>query len=165
MLLLGGSTPVAARRAARLRCFFSAANNDPAVAEAYNAECREVGFQGFVMLPAKAPGFVHVTHDPERTWAEIGEYLLYEAQTYASFQTPGQWSTPKVDAETVDDLKASAQIVVGTPDEVLEAARAIPPFGAMTFNPMAGGIPPRLAWESLELFAAEVLPRLRPDAT
>jgi len=46
MLLMGGSTPVAARRAARLRCFFSAANDDQAVADAYNEECAKEGFQG-----------------------------------------------------------------------------------------------------------------------
>ena len=33
----------------------------------------------------------------------------------------------------------------------------------MTFNPLAGGLPPALPWESLELFAAEVLPALRPE--
>ena len=99
--------------------------------------------------------------DPERTWAQIGDYLLYEAQTYASYQTPGQHSTPMVDASTVDDLKASAQIVVGTPDQVVEIAATIPPMGALTFNPLAGGLPPALAWESLELFASEVHPRLK----
>ena len=30
------------------------------------------------------------------------------------------------------------------------------------FHPLVGGIPPDLAWESLELFEAKVLPRLRP---
>ena len=34
-------------------------------------------------------------------------------------------------------------------------------MGALTFNPLAGGLPPDLAWASLELFAAEVLPGLR----
>jgi hypothetical protein len=31
----------------------------------------------------------------------------------------------------------------------------------LTFNPLAGGLPPDLAWESLELFGAEVHPRLK----
>lgn len=165
MVLVGGGVEVAARRAARLHLPMMPMNTEPRLQEWYRDEAEKVGYTGgFVTVP-QGPTIVHVTHDPERTWAEIGEYLLYEAQTYASFQTPGQWSTPKVEAETVEDLKASAQIVVGTPDEVLEAARGLPRFGAMTFNPMAGGIPPAIAWESLEIFAGEVLPRLRPDAT
>ena len=40
------------------------------------------------------PTFVHVADDPEQAWAEIGPYVLYEAQTYASYQTPG----PALDA-------------------------------------------------------------------
>ena len=85
---------------------------------------------------------MHVTHDPERAWAEIAPYVLYEAQTYASFQTGGQHSTPMVDAETIEDLKASPQYLVGTPDQVVEAAGQVSPMGALTFNPLAGGLPP-----------------------
>ena len=105
---------------------------------------------------------MHVADDPEKAWAEIGEYVLYEAQTYASFQTPGQHSTPGVHATSVDDLKASPQYVVGTPDEVFERLKDVPGQGGIVFNPLAGGLPSALAWASLELFAAKVLPRLRP---
>ena len=62
------------------------------------------------MVP-EGPTFLHVTDDPEQAWAEIAPYLLYETQTYASFQTPGQHSTPRVDAETLDDLKRAPQLV------------------------------------------------------
>ena len=64
----------------------------------------------------------------------------------------------------VDDLKRSAQIVVGTPDDVIAAAERIPATGAMTFNPLAGGLPPDLSRPSLELFATDVLPKIRPPA-
>jgi alkanesulfonate monooxygenase SsuD/methylene tetrahydromethanopterin reductase-like flavin-dependent oxidoreductase (luciferase family) len=162
-VLVGGGVEVAARRAARLHLPMMPMNTEPKLQEWYHDEAEKVGYTGgFVMVP-QGPTFIHVTNDPEKAWAEIGEYLLYETQTYASFQTPGQWSTPKVDASNVEDLKKSAQIVVGTPEQVIEAARSIPKFGAMTFNPLAGGLPPKLAWESLELFAAEVLPQLRVE--
>ncbi len=65
--------------------------------------------------------------------------MLYEAQTYASFQTPGQHSTPGVHATSVDDLKASPQYVVGTPDEVLAKLQALPKNAGAVFNPLAGG--------------------------
>jgi alkanesulfonate monooxygenase SsuD/methylene tetrahydromethanopterin reductase-like flavin-dependent oxidoreductase (luciferase family) len=160
-ILIGGGAPAAARRAARLRLPMMPMNTDARLTTAYQEEAERVGYTGgFVMVPS-GPTFVHVTNDPERTWAQIGDYLLYEAQTYASYQTAGQHSTPMVDASSVDDLKASAQIVVGTPDEVVEVARNVPPMGALTFNPLAGGLPPELAWESLELFASEVHPRLK----
>ena len=104
------------------------------------------------------PTFVHVADDPERAWAEIGPYVLYEAQTYASYQTPGQHSTPGVKAETVDDLRASPQFVVGTPEQVRARLEQVPPDGSVTFSPLAGGLPPDLAWASLELFASQVMP-------
>jgi hypothetical protein len=66
-----------------------------------------------------------------------------------------------VHAETVDDLKRAPQHLVGTPDEVYARATEAPATGALTFNPLAGGLPPDLAWASLELFASDVLPRLR----
>lgn len=160
-ILIGGGAPAAARRAARLRLPMMPMNTDPRLTTAYQEESERVGYTGgFVMVPS-GPTFVHVTNDPERTWSQIGDYLLYEAKTYASYQTPGQHSTPMVDASTVDELKASPQIVVGTPDEVVAVAANVPPMGALTFNPLAGGLPPELAWESLELFASAVHPRLK----
>jgi alkanesulfonate monooxygenase SsuD/methylene tetrahydromethanopterin reductase-like flavin-dependent oxidoreductase (luciferase family) len=160
-IMVGGGVPAAARRAARLRLPMMPMNTDASLGAAYREESERIGFSGgFVMMPS-GPTFVHVTNDPERTWSQIGDYLLYEAKTYASYQTPGQHSTPMVDASTVDELKASPQIVVGTPDEVVAVAASVPPMGALTFNPLAGGLPPDLAWESLELFASEVHPRIK----
>jgi len=165
MLFAGGGVPAAARRAARLRLAMFAMNSDAAVREAYDDEAARVGFDGGYVLQPVGPTFVHVADDPEKAWAEIGEYVLYEAQTYASFQTPGQHSTPGVHAASVDDLKASPQYVVGTPTDVIARLREVPAQGGIVFNPLAGGLPPALAWSSLELFAAKVLPQLRaPDA-
>ncbi len=161
MLFVGGGVPAAARRAARLRLAMFPMNSDTVVREAYFDEAEKIGFTGGFILQPVGPTFVHVADDPEQAWAEIGKYVLYEAQTYASFQTPGQHSTPGVHAASVDDLKASAQYVVGTPDEVYERLRDVPGNGGIVFNPLAGGLPSELAWSSLELFAAQVLPRLR----
>ncbi len=165
MLFVGGGVPAAARRAARLRLSMFPMNDDQSVRDAYFDEAKKIGFEsGFVLEPV-GPTFVHVADDPDRAWDDIGKFVLYESQTYASFQTPGQHSTPGVRAATVDDLKASPQYVVGTPDAVFDRLKDVPPMGGITFHPLAGGLPPALAWESLELFAAKVLPRLRPPQT
>ena len=50
--------------------------------------------------------------------------MLYEAQTYASYQTPGQHSTPGVKAESGRRPPASPQFVVGTPGRGARAPRA-----------------------------------------
>lgn len=162
MLYVGGGVPAAARRAARLRLSMFAMNADAAVREAYLDEAKKIGFEGGHVMQPVGPTFVHVADDPEKAWAEIGKYVLYEAQTYASFQTPGQHSTPGVHAESVDDLKSSPQYVVGTPEQVYERLKDVPRQGGITFNPLAGGLPSEPAWSSLELFADKVMPRLRP---
>jgi alkanesulfonate monooxygenase SsuD/methylene tetrahydromethanopterin reductase-like flavin-dependent oxidoreductase (luciferase family) len=160
MLFVGGGVPAAARRAARLRLPMFPMNADPAVREAYLDEAKRLGFDGGMVIEPSGPTFVHVADDPERAWEEIGPYVLYEVQTYTSFQTPGQHSLPGVHAEALDDLKRSPQYVVGTPEEVLARLQALPPTAGVVCNPLAGGLPPALAWPSLELLAAEVLPAL-----
>jgi hypothetical protein len=111
------------------------------------------------MLPPKAPGFVHVTRDPERDWERIAPYALHEAVAYDAWQRPGQSSVVHVHgAKTAEDLKASGVYAVVTPQECVELAKK---FGSLTLHPLMGGIPPDLAQESLDLFAAEVLPLLK----
>ena len=163
MLLVGGGVPAAARRAARLRLPMLPMNTDQVVRDAYFDEATRVGYKG-VVVETTGPTFVHVADDPERAWSEIGPYVLYEAQTYASYQTPGQHSTPGVRANTVDDLRASPQFVVGTPEQVRTRLEQVPPDGSVTLSPLAGGLPPDLAWASLELFAAQVMPFLESPA-
>lgn len=157
MILFGGSTPKAARRAARLRCGFFPAIGDPALAVTYEAECAKLGFTGFVSLPS-GPGFVHVSDDPERDWARIVPHALYDAQTYASWQTPGQRSAVHVEAKTADELRRSGVYRVVTPAECVALAEQVP---AIVLHPLMGGMPPELGWQGLELFANKVLPRLR----
>jgi len=158
MVLIGGSTAAAARRAARLRAGFFPAIGDPKLADAYNAECGRLGFSGgFVMLPG-GPGFVHVTEDPERDWARIAPHALYDAQTYAAWQTPGQRSSMHIEAQTIDDIRASGVYRVVTPDECVALAEE---HGRIILHPLMGGLSPEIGWESLELFAAKVLPRIR----
>ncbi len=157
MILVGGSTEAAARRAARLHAGFFPAVGDPRLADVYRAECAAVGFdRGFVTLPS-GPGFVHVSTDPERDWARIGPHALYDAQTYASWQPAGQRSSMHVEARTVDDVRRSAAYRVVTPDECVALARE---HGRLILHPLMGGLAPEIGWESLRLCAREVLPRL-----
>src|SRR5207302_2765895 len=75
-IFIGGSTEVAAKRAARLGLPFAPAIGDPELAAIYDAECEKVGFTGgFSLLPA-GPGFVHVTEDPDKAWDRIAPFAM-----------------------------------------------------------------------------------------
>jgi alkanesulfonate monooxygenase SsuD/methylene tetrahydromethanopterin reductase-like flavin-dependent oxidoreductase (luciferase family) len=160
LLLAGGGVPAAARRAARLRLPMFPMNANPKVAEAYYDEAKKVGYEGGFVIAPEGPTFVHIADDPERAWDEMGPYVLYEAQTYASIQTVGQTSAPKVDAQSVEDLKRSPQYLVATPDDAIARIRELSPMAALVFNPLCGGMPPEIGWSSLELFAQKVLPHI-----
>jgi hypothetical protein len=158
MVSIGGSTPAAARRAARLRAGFFPAIGDPQLSEVYSAECERLGFTGgFAMMPG-GPGFVHVSENPARDWERIGPHALYDAQTYASWQTPGQRSAMHVEATTLDDIKKGDVYKIVTPEECIALARA---NGRLVLHPLMGGLSPEIGWEGLRLFEKRVLPHIQ----
>lgn len=159
MILIGGSTDKAARRAARLRAGFFPASSDPQLAALYEEACRRLGFDGgFVMLPG-GPGFIHVSDNPERDWERIGPHALWDAQTYDSWQTPDQGtSAVHVRARTLDDVRRSGVYEIVTPAGCLALAQQ---HGRLIFHPLMGGLSPQLGWEGLRRFEREVLPKLR----
>jgi alkanesulfonate monooxygenase SsuD/methylene tetrahydromethanopterin reductase-like flavin-dependent oxidoreductase (luciferase family) len=160
-LFLGGSVEAAARRAARLGVGFFPAVGDRSLAEAYKDECRRLGQpEGAVLMP-RGPGAVFVSEDPDRTWATIGEHLLYDAATYASWQGRGQRSQVKAEAATVEELRAGGVYQVLTPAETVALAAELGRSGTITLHPLAGGIPPAVAEAGLDLVAREVLPALQ----
>jgi alkanesulfonate monooxygenase SsuD/methylene tetrahydromethanopterin reductase-like flavin-dependent oxidoreductase (luciferase family) len=164
LILGGGSSEGAARRAARLRIPFFPGVGDPALKEAYEDECRKIGFEfGFCVMP-NGPGFVHVTEDPDKAWAEISKYAWYDADTYRSWQE-GTRAEVLTSAPDVDALRTEGIYRVVTPDGCLELARELGEGGTIVLHPLLCGMPADLGWSSLELFRDKVLPRLRPTAT
>jgi alkanesulfonate monooxygenase SsuD/methylene tetrahydromethanopterin reductase-like flavin-dependent oxidoreductase (luciferase family) len=157
---VGGSTKAAARRAARHGLSFFPAVGDEALAAVYHAECERLGTAPGIVLVPEGPGFVHVADDPDRAWAEIGRYLLYEASVYASWQQAGQRSQVTDHATTVDELRAGNVYRILTPGECVALVEELGPSGAIVLHPLIGGLPPELSWPSLELVADRVLPAL-----
>jgi hypothetical protein len=128
----------------------------------YREACAEAGFgEGFVVLPS-GPGFVHVSDDPERDWNRLAPYVLHDARTYDSWQTPDVRSVVHVKEADLEAIKASGVYRVVTPEECVVLADELGRSGSIVLHPLLGGMPPDLGAESLELFAAKVLPRLRP---
>lgn len=160
ILMLGGTSKVAVRRAARFGLPFFAAAQVPGLAEYYNEQCAANGTSGFFMAPSASTAMVHVAEDPDKAWAELGHHFLHEARVYAGWQTPDIHSAVHSDATTVEELRAEGTYQILTPDECVERCRAMGPFDALTLHPMCGGMPIEEAWSSIRLVAEAVIPEL-----
>jgi len=157
---VGGTGRNAARRAARFRLPFQPSGNKTEVLEFYRAECERVGFESPLAIPPGSGEMIIVSEDPERTWSEIGDHLLHEAVTYASWQPAGQRSAVHSDATTLEELRAEGRFLVLTPQECIARGKQRGPFADFVLFPLCGGTPPEHGWRSLELYADEVMPHL-----
>jgi alkanesulfonate monooxygenase SsuD/methylene tetrahydromethanopterin reductase-like flavin-dependent oxidoreductase (luciferase family) len=161
-LILGGSSPGAARRAARIADGFEATM--PEFEEVYRAECARLGVHPSPPRRPSLPAmFVHVANDPEAAWAQIAPHALHEMNSYGKWLAEAGTPAPYHSVADVDGLRASGAYLVVTPDSLVERALALGPDGAIGFHPLMGGLDPDLAWSSLRLFESEVLPRLGAD--
>jgi alkanesulfonate monooxygenase SsuD/methylene tetrahydromethanopterin reductase-like flavin-dependent oxidoreductase (luciferase family) len=161
-VFVGGRSKSAARRAARFDLPFFPDSADPALRSAYEEACRAEGREpGLMITPPPKVSYTFVHDDPERYWDRIGRHLLHEALTYRGWQPEGSSSSAATDAATVDDLKAGSLFEIMTP---ADAAAAFASGRDALLYPLCGGIPPEIAWESLESFERDVLPTLRPAA-
>jgi alkanesulfonate monooxygenase SsuD/methylene tetrahydromethanopterin reductase-like flavin-dependent oxidoreductase (luciferase family) len=161
ILLLGGQSKAAARRAARFGLPFQPASNDAEMIALYQSECARLGVANPLVLPPGSGEMIFVSRDPERTWRELGPHLLHDARSYASWQrAEGLQSAVHSDATTLDELRKESVYRVLTPEQCVERGRAQGAFATFVLFPLAGGAPPALAWESVRLYAEEVLPKL-----
>ncbi|MFM9699803.1 LLM class flavin-dependent oxidoreductase [Streptomyces europaeiscabiei] len=155
LLLVGGSSKAAARRAARLGLPFFPSAHLPELEAYYKERLVEYGTEGWTMMPAAETPLLHVAEDPDRTWAEYGGHFLHEARTYASWQSAGIRSAVRSGASTVGELRAEGVYRIVTPDECVALG-----LDNYVLHPLAGGMPVEEGWRGLRLFAERVLPRL-----
>ena len=159
MLFMGGGTPAAVRRAVRLGIGMLTERSDD-LAALYERECEAAGAepQMFVETPNDTITSAFVAADPDRFWQQIGDHVLHEVRSYREWNADRDLPASTTMADTVEDLKASGTPYrVFTPDEAVEHVRTA---GFLGLHPLCGGIPPEVAWTSLELLRTDVLPKL-----
>ena len=154
MVMIGGSGPAAAKRAARLGLPLQLPAPIPEVEALYHEECERHGTSGFCIAPEKV-AMVHVVDDPDKAWAELGHHFWLEASTYDSWQTPDQTSAVHSHATNVEELRAEGIYQFLSPEQAIERIRET---GALSLHPLVGGMPIDSAWQSLELTVDKVLP-------
>ncbi|MFF3741718.1 LLM class flavin-dependent oxidoreductase [Streptomyces sp. NPDC002566] len=155
LLLVGGSSRAAARRAARLGLPFFPSAHLPELEAYYKERLVEYGTQGWVMMPGAQTPLLHIAEDPDRVWAKYGGHFLHEARTYASWQSADIRSAVRSRATSVEELRAEGVYRVLTPEQC--AAEGL---DNLVLHPLVGGMPLEEGWRSLRLFAERALPAL-----
>jgi alkanesulfonate monooxygenase SsuD/methylene tetrahydromethanopterin reductase-like flavin-dependent oxidoreductase (luciferase family) len=161
-LYVGGGARATARRAARFGLPLSLADHLPDIAAYYRELCAAAGIKPFILMPGPINrGMIYLHEDPDKAWAELGEYILWEAVTY------GEWSTDQRSlmhlpgVRTLDEVRASGRYRFLTPDQLIAEIRGSDDYGPLVLHPLVGGMPVDEAWKSVQLLTDTVLPALR----
>lgn len=161
MILMGGSSRPAARRAARDADFFIPSG--PEIFEFYREELQKLGKPDPGPMPDAPSTVSFVAEDPDAYWEKIAPHVMHETNVYAAWAEQAKVFSPFKHFDHSDDLRASGAYNVYTPQQLIEVARDMIAAQPIMFHPLCGGIHPDLAWQSLRLFAEEVLPVLREE--
>jgi alkanesulfonate monooxygenase SsuD/methylene tetrahydromethanopterin reductase-like flavin-dependent oxidoreductase (luciferase family) len=156
-LAYGGGSEAAARRAGRLGMLFIAETHDSTLEAEYDRAAAGAGRSpvGCIFPVAGVPLTVFVAEDPDRAWAEIGEYLLVDAVGYGAWNADRSGIASVSFASTVEELRAEGDTYrIVTPDE---AAALVAAGSPLALQPLVGGLPVEMAWRYLET-AASVAP-------
>ncbi|MCB1679369.1 MAG: LLM class flavin-dependent oxidoreductase [Halioglobus sp.] len=153
-IMLGGSTPVAARRAARIADGF--VTHLPDLYRVYEQEARALGRRPAPFVEP-GPGFVHVTRDPQRDWQRIAPHAMHEMNAYGEWAEQAGLVSSYHKVDSLEALRDSGGYAVVTPEQCVELARR---HRKISLHPLMGGMDPALGWESLRLFVEAVQPQL-----
>ncbi|MEY2460864.1 MAG: hypothetical protein QOG30_2694 [Acidimicrobiaceae bacterium] len=154
-ILLGGSSEPAARRAARIADGFIP--SVPDVWEFYRDEVQTLG------RPDPGPSaigenqVVVLAENPDKGWEQMAPHFLHETNAYGAWQAQDDIASPFHTVHDIDQLRATGQYRVLTPEQFVDELKASA-FPFALFHPLCGGMPIDLAWSSLRLFEREVLP-------
>jgi alkanesulfonate monooxygenase SsuD/methylene tetrahydromethanopterin reductase-like flavin-dependent oxidoreductase (luciferase family) len=163
-IYVGGGVRATAERAARHGLALSLPAHLPEIADYYAELCRAEGRRPVVVMPAAdSRGMVYLHEDPDKAWAELGGYLLWEAQTYAKWSDGRSHSYLHLtEARTLEDVRASGRYRFMTPDELI-GDLGTNPGEPVVLHPLVGGMPLDEAWKSLHLLTDRVLPAAHRD--
>jgi alkanesulfonate monooxygenase SsuD/methylene tetrahydromethanopterin reductase-like flavin-dependent oxidoreductase (luciferase family) len=163
-LILGGSGPRAARRAARIADGFLP--TEESIWTIYRDEMRNLDKPDPGPYVGGDTSAFHLAHDIEKGWDAYALYAMHELNAYGAWLTDAGMGVEGsyVPTDDVDMMRASGQYRVVTPEQLVAEIDAKGDAGFTMFHPMAGGVHPAMAWDSLHLFEHEVLPKLKGSA-
>jgi probable F420-dependent oxidoreductase len=161
---LGGFTPAALRRAVRFGDGFTVPGANRDVYDRYVAELRKANRPADNIRFASGFWCLIVSEDPEKTFAEAADHIIYQANNYSEWLSAAGLQPLSEQLRDREQLRQSGLLKVVDPGTAISMIRnfrdAVPltHFYSWTLPP---GLPPRWAQTHLELFAANVIPAFR----
>jgi alkanesulfonate monooxygenase SsuD/methylene tetrahydromethanopterin reductase-like flavin-dependent oxidoreductase (luciferase family) len=157
-LWIGGASRAMLRRAARYADGIVVSNATATMADQYREELVAAGRDPASGLIANNLRWFMVSHDPPSTFETIAPYVIEWYNHYA------RWGGPFVPVASSAQLREAGLLTVLTPSDAvaeLRAVTAVVPVHCLSIKLRPPGLPYAAAAAHLELFGAEVLPRLR----
>lgn len=160
-IFLGGSSPAAAKRAARIADGFASPHNN-ALWEPYRQECLALGKHDPGPAQPLGPVFLWIAEDVEAAWNLLLPHVLSQIEEYVQFTTEGYGAAkgPYRGEISPEKARSNQAYQVLTPDEAIALGQQLGPQGLLVLNPLMGGIPVDAAWKMLGLFEDKVKPYL-----
>jgi len=163
-LWLGGFTPAALRRAVRFGDGFTVPGATRDVYDRYVAELQKEHRPTDDLRFASGFWCLLVSTDPEKTFAEAADHILYQANQYSAWLSAAGLSPLSAPLGDREHLRQSGLLQVVDPDTAIrlikDFSNTVPltHYYSWTLPP---GLPPRWAQPHLELFASKVIPAFR----
>jgi alkanesulfonate monooxygenase SsuD/methylene tetrahydromethanopterin reductase-like flavin-dependent oxidoreductase (luciferase family) len=163
-ILLGGSSPAAARRAAHIADDWFPPL-DPRLWQPYRDECIKLGKTDPGSYPNQGPIFLWVSQDPDASWNRLYPHIAHQMQSYSDWtrEAFGEPAGPYAANLDLESLRQGRAYRILTPEQTLEMAGELGQHSTLYLNPLLAGIDPRESWDMLKLFEKEVLPQLQRD--
>jgi alkanesulfonate monooxygenase SsuD/methylene tetrahydromethanopterin reductase-like flavin-dependent oxidoreductase (luciferase family) len=164
ILMVGGGVEASAKRAARFGLGFGPIKSD--LIPVYLEECRRLGREpGYFSRPSsKLPIGIHLSEDPDRSWAILEKHAVHVIQAYAKWAAEEEKSnSPFKGLDDPAALRKAGLFAVWTPDELIERIPLVEDTGTFGFQPLLGGLAPEEGWKSLQLLA-KAIPRIKAAA-
>ena len=155
---VGGMSVNAAKRAARLGLPFSPPMAMPEIEAIYSEESKKHGHRGFAYHPENGSTVTLLSADPDAAWDDCGEFIMNEADEYTAWKREGVPRPNEAAATSVAHLRELGKVEILTPTQLVEQISR--GRREVVVNPLVGGLPLELGWQSLRLLAEDVLPRV-----
>ena len=161
---LGGFTSAALRRAVRFGDGFTVPGANRGVYDNYVAGLKAEGRRTDNVRFASGFWCLIVSDDPEKTFAEAADHIIYQANNYSEWLSASGLPPLAPHLKDHEDLRKSGLLQVVDPGMAIDTIRnfsdAVPltHFYSWTLPP---GLPPHWAQKHLELFASKVIPAFR----